>query len=201
MFRRVTFLIVLASVALLFASCSSEPTQDIAEAKSSMDQAVASEAETYASTDFRTAKETFDEAQAAIKAESEKFSLFREYDPIVAKLDQAKTEFAAAAESAKAEKERVGQETEQALADAEQALNSARDMLAKAPKGKGTKADLAAFAADLDAVSSALDSARESISAGKYLEAKSKIASAKSQAESITSEVEQAIVARRGRRG
>jgi len=201
MFRRVTFLIVFASVAFLFASCSSEPTQDVAATKSAMDQAVAAEAETYAPTDFQTAKETYDEAQAAIKAENDKFSPFRDYEPIVAKLNQAKTEFAAAAESAKVEKERVRQEAEQALADAEQALTSAREMLAKAPKGKGTKADLAALTADLDAVSTALDSARESISAGNYMEAKTKIASAKSQAESITSEVEQAMTAKRGRRG
>lgn len=201
MFRRLTFLIVLASVALLFASCSSEPTPDIASAKSAMDQAVTAEAETYAPADFQAAKETYDEAQAAIKAENDKFSVFRDYQPIVAKLNQAKTEFVAAAESAKAEKERVHQEAQQALADAEQALSSARDMLGKAPRGKGTKADLAALAADLDAVSSALGSARELISAGKYMEAKTKIASAKSQAESVTSEVEQAMAARRGRRG
>ena len=199
MFRRITFSIVLASLAFLFASCSSEPTQEAAAAKSAMDQAVAAEAETYASADYQSAKETLDEAQAAIKAENEKFSLFRDYEPTVAKLNQAKAQFAAAAETAKTEKEKVRQETEQALAEAEQALTSAREMLAKAPKGKGTKADLAALAADLDAVSTALDSARQSITSGKYMEAKTKISSAKSQAESITSEVEQAI-AKKGRR-
>lgn len=189
---------VMTLALLATAACSSEPTAELTAAQAAVDQAKAAEADVYIPQQYQQLRTTLDEVQAGIKAEGEKFALFRDYEPFKQKLVELKTSADAAVQAAQAEKERVRQEVEQALSEAEGALAAAQGALAKAPKGKGTKADLEALKADLDAVSSALSTARQSVEAGKYLEAKSQIASAKAQADSVASEIA-AATSRRGR--
>jgi hypothetical protein len=190
---------VMAMLALLAtAACSSEPTAELNAAQAALDQAKTAEADVYAPQQYQQLQAALGEIQAGIKAENEKFALFRDYDPLKQRAVEFRQTADATVQAAQAEKDRVRQEVEQALAEAESALTAAREALAKAPKGKGTKADLDALTADLDAVASALTTARQSVESGKYLEAKSQIESAKAQADSVAAEVAQALT-RRGR--
>lgn len=200
MYRRVAGLLILAGLTLGLAACSSEPTAEVSSAEQAKNQAAAAEADKYVPDQFQKAQSTLDQAQAALKEENNKFSMFRDYDPIRTQLSQATQEFNDAAQAAQTKKDEVQQQNEQDLADAEQALASAQSALEKAPKGKGTQADLEAMRADLDAASTALDNARQQQQAGNYLEAQSQIQTAKAKAQSVSSQVEEAMQARRGRR-
>ena len=197
MYRRVAGLFILATFAFVLAGCASEPTAEVSAAEQAKNQASAAEAEKYAPDDFQKAQTTLDEAQTALKAENDKYAMFRDYAPVKTKLAQATQEFDAAAQAAQTKKEEVRQQAEQGLTEAEQALASAQTALEKAPKGKGTRADLEAMKADLEAASQGLDSAREQLKAGNYLEAQSQIEAAKTKADSVSSQVAEAIKARR----
>lgn len=190
----------MTGLTLGLAACASEPTAEVSAAEQAKNQAAAAEAETYVPDQYQKAQATLDQAQTALNAENDKFSMFRDYDPIKTQLSQATQEFNDAAQAAQTKKEEVRTQNEQDLADAEQAVAAAQSALEKAPKGKGTQADLEAMKADLDAASTALDNARQQMQSGNYLEAQSQIQSAKAKADSVSSQVEEAIKARRGRR-
>lgn len=200
MYRRIAGWVLMTGVILTLAGCASAPTEQVSAAEQAMNQAAAAEADKYVPDEFQKAQTTLDEAQTALKAEDEKFSMFRDYDPIKTKLSQATEEFNSAAQAAEMKKEEVQKQNQQALADAEQALASAQAALEKAPRGKGSQADLEQMRADLDAASAALDTARQQQQAGNFLDAQSQIQSAKSKADAVSSQVEEAIKARRGRR-
>ncbi len=200
MYRRLAGLILLTGLTLGLAACSSEPTAEISAAEQAKNQAAATDADKYVPDEFQKAQSTLDQAQTALQAENDKFSMFRDYDPIRTQLSQATQEFNDAGQAAQTKKEEVQQQDEQDLADAEQALASAQSALEKAPKGKGTQADLEAMSADLDAAGTALDNARQQMQAGNYLESQSQIQTAKRKADSVSSQVEEAIKARSGRR-
>lgn len=190
---------IVASLALLATSaCSSEPTVEVTAAQAAVDQAKAAEADVYTPQQYQQLQTALDELKAGIKAENEKFALFRDFEPMKQKAVALRQSATEAVQAAQTEKERVRQEVEQALREAEGALTAAQEALAKAPKGKGTKADLEALTADLDAVASALTTARQAMVGGKYLEAKTQITSAKSQADSVAAEIAEAL-SRRGR--
>ena len=72
------------------------------------------------------------------------------------------------------------------------ALDEATTLLASAPRGKGSRADLAAMRADLDAAGVALTEAEASLTDGTFLDAKSKATSAKEMIQGVKDAITQA---------
>lgn len=188
---------ILALILLGAGACASEPTEEMTAAQAAYDQAVQAEAETYAPDQFAQAKQLLEEAKAAVEAEKERFALVRDFDAAKEKLAQAKADLEAAASAAQQAKEQVRQEAEEGLAAAEQALQEARDLLAKAPRGKGSQADLEAMQADLTAAEEALASARQALEAGKYMDARAQVNGAREKIDAVKQQVEAAIATRR----
>ena len=79
-------------------------------------------------------------------------------------------------------------------------LAQAQEMLSKAPKGKGTAADLEAMKTDLTGAESTIGEAESAFTAERYLDAKAKAEAAKTAAGNVTAAVEAAIAAKKGRR-
>ena len=77
-------------------------------------------------------------------------------------------------------------------------MTDAQEALKKAPKGKGSKADLAAMTGDVDAAAKAIEDAKADITAEKYLDAKTKADGAKAQADKVKGDVEAAIEMKKG---
>ena len=71
-------------------------------------------------------------------------------------------------------------------------------MLEKAPKGKGTAADLEAMKADLTAAESTIADANTAMSAEKYKDAKAKAEAAKASAANVVSQIQAAMEAKKG---
>lgn len=105
-----------------------------------------------------------------------------------------------AVSDAAAAKERVRQEDNTLKTNIEGLLVSTREALAKAPRGKGTKADLDLIAADLASVETSFQAAVADFNAGKFLVAKPKLEAAVNQLNRINADIEAAKAKASGKR-
>jgi hypothetical protein len=193
--------LIFAAVALLAAmvGCSKPPEAEMQRANSSMEAARAAEAETYVPDSFRGASDTLNAAMAAKQEQDSKFALFRSYGKSKDMFVKAAEMFDNVSTEAAAEKERVHQQVLQMLTDAKAVLDSANAALAKAPRGKGSKADIELIKNDLTAVQTSVADAEADITAGKYMVAKGKIESLVAKARSIMEEIATAAAKKAGK--
>jgi hypothetical protein len=105
----------------------------------------------------------------------------------------------AAAEQAATEKARVQAQAEELIASTRSLLTETQEMVEKAPKGKGSQADIAALKADLAAAETSLADAEASVAAGKYKEAVAKAESVQQNVLGVKTAVEEAMAAKGGR--
>jgi len=194
-------LLIVAALALLavMVGCSKPPEAEMQRANTSMEAARTAEAETYVPDSFRAAMDTLNTADAAKKEQDSKFALFRSYGKSKEMFVRAEEMFNNVATEAAAEKERVHQLVVAALAEAKVVVDSASAALAKAPRGKGSKADIELIKADLDAVQVGYADAEADINAGKYMQAKAKVENVVNGAHKIMQEIADAAARKAGK--
>jgi hypothetical protein len=197
--NRIPVLPVIAGVALLSVGCAKQPTEAIDAAKSSLAAAKTAEAADYAPAALAAAETAAAALDAEIKAQSEKFALTRSYTRASELAAQAKAAADKAAAEAVTGKEQMKTEATTLVAGVRSAVDSAKAALAKAPKGKGTTADLEAMKSDVAAVETGLADMDAAIASGNYKDAKVKAEAAKATLDKIVADVEAAIAAKRGR--
>lgn len=197
--RKMTVLTPFLLAVLVLVGCAKPPQAEIDEAKGAVQTAVSAEASDYAGDSLRAAQDAVAQLDQELKAQEEKFALFRSYKKASELAAAAKSAGEKAEADAKAGKEAARQAAESMMAEATTLLTEVKEMLDKAPKGKGTAADLEMMKSDLAGVESSLADAQNSFNAEKYLEAKSKIEAAMSGANGVKSALEQAMAAK-GRR-
>ena len=197
--RKIAFGLLVLVFAVMV-GCAKPPQADIDAAKQAIEAAQAAGAADYAQDSLRAAEDTMSQLDAELKAQEEKFALFRNYKKSIEIAGQAKAAGEKAAADAKTRKEEVKQEATTLIADAKTALTAAEDMLKKAPRGKGTQQDIEALKGDLAAAGSSITEAESALTAERFLDAKAKAEAAKSQIASVTTAVEQAIAAKKGGR-
>ena len=186
--------VVFLAVSLLFlAGCASKPSQELTAAQTAVESARTAEADIYSAESYQAAADALKSAEAEIAAQEQKSSLSRNYDKAKELLAKAKSEAETAATTAATNKEKVKGEAQTAETDAQTAIDSAKAALSKAPKGKGTKADLDALAADLTAAEGALGQAKTAFQAGKYMDALNQFKSVKEKAATVSTDIEQAM--------
>jgi hypothetical protein len=194
--RKIMAVLPFVFVVALMVGCAKPPQDTISAAKSALDAAkpVASE---YAANSLQAAEDAQAALDAELKAQQDKFALFRSYkktDELVADLkaksDKAKSDGEAGKAQAK-------NDATTAINDATTAVNDAKAMLEKAPKGKGTAADLEAMKADLTAAESTINDANTAMSAEKYKDAKAKAEAAKASAGNVVSQIQAAMEAKK----
>ena len=195
--RKMMAVLPFVFVLVLMVGCAKPPQDAINSAMSAMDAAkpLASE---YATGSLQSAEDAKAALDAELKAQQDKFALFRSYkkaDELVADL-KAKSEKAAA--DGAAGKEQAKTEAATAISGATTAISDAKAMLEKAPKGKGSAADLEAMKADLTAAESTINDANSAMSAAKYKDAKAKADAASSSAANVASQVQAAMEAKKG---
>ncbi|MFN3820768.1 MAG: hypothetical protein ACK4OO_00420 [bacterium] len=190
----------MALVAVVVMGCSKPPEMEMKAANDAIASAKAAEAESYAPKAFRTAQDTLNAANAAKQEQDGKFALFRSYSRARDLYVRAEALAKEAESQAKAEKERVRAEVEQMITNLKAQLDEASQMLAKAPVGKGNKADIEMLKSDLASIQTAYDDAQNDFNNGKFLVARSKLNNVSSQVANIKSQIEQAAAKVRGRR-
>jgi hypothetical protein len=198
MFKRVS--IVLAVIALLLVvGCSKPPETEMQNANNAITAAKTAEAEQYAPDAYRVAMDTLNAANAAKTEQDSKFALFRSYgkskDMYV--VSQALAEKAVT--EAQAEKEKVRLAVMDMLTKAQADIDAAQKALDKAPRGKGSKADIEMIKADLAGVNAGYAEAKADFDAGKFLVAKGKLETVMSKAQSIVAEIEAAKAKKAGK--
>ena len=194
--RKMMAVLPLVFVLILMVGCAKPPQDAINAAMSAMDAAkpLASE---YAAGSLQAAEDAKAALDAELKAQQDKFALFRSYkkaDELVADLN-AKSQKAAS--DAAAGREQAKSDATTAISDATTALTDAKALLEKAPKGKGTAADLEAMKADLTAAESTISDANAAMSGEKYKDAKAKAEAAKSSAANVVSQIQAAMEAKK----
>lgn len=197
--RKMMSLLPLVFVLVLMVGCAKPPQTGIDAAVSALDAAkpLASE---YATGSLQAAEDAQAALQAELKAQQDKFALFRSYkkaDELVADL-KAKSDKAAA--DATAGQEQAKNDATAAITAATTALNDATALLEKAPKGKGAAADLEAMKNDLTAAASTITDANTAMSSSNYKDAKAKADAAAASAANVSSQVQAAIDAKMGKK-
>jgi len=138
--------------------------------------------------------------EAELKVQEEKFALFRSYKHATELAGAAKSAGESAQTAAKDGKQKAMDEASAAISGAKTALAEATDLLSKAPKGKGTQADLAALEADLQTVTTTLADADAAFASQRYKDAKAKAEASMGTINNVKAAVEAAIEAKKGRR-
>jgi len=193
--RNLKFLVITLGLALTVAACGAPPKADLDAAKAALDSAVAAGAGEYAAPSLKAVED----AQASLDAElkAQEGNLFKSYT----KAKELAAAVTAAGEKAAADaatgKEAAKNEATAAIGDAKNLLTEAQGLLDKAPKGKGTAADIEAMKTDLATSTTSITEAETALGAGKFLDAKAKAESAKTTASKIKADVEAAMAAKK----
>jgi trimeric autotransporter adhesin len=182
-------------VAISVVGCASPPTAAIDAAKASLAQAVAGGAGEYAPGSLTAAQD----AQAALDAEVnvQAGAWMKTYTKASELAVAAKAAGDRALSDATAGKAKVKAEATTAVDDAKKAVADAEAQLAKAPKGKGSAADLAAMKTDLTNAAASVADAATALGAERFADAKARAAAATKAATSVTTAIETAMSAKK----
>lgn len=198
--RKTMFVLPFVLVVLFMVGCAKPPQPAIDAANAAVEAAKSAEASLYAGDSLRSAEDAVVQLNNELKTQEGKFALFRSYKKSDELAAAAKAAGEKAAADAKAGKEAAKAAASQMMTDAQALLAQAKELLDKAPKGKGTQADLEAMKADLAGVESTLADAQNSFNSEKYLDVNSKVEGAKAGAQKVIDAVNAAIEAKKGKR-
>jgi hypothetical protein len=193
--RRYAFAAFVAVASL--SACSKPPAEAIALAEEAQQGAIAAGAQDYAPEALNAVTEAKAALDAEIAAQGEKMSLTRSYKQAETLAAAYKTAADQATTAANAAKEQARNEATTLITESRTALEEVRALLASAPRGKGSRADLAALGADLDAAATGLTEAEDALTSQMYLDARSKASSARLIIDQVRSSIEQAQAASR----
>ena len=175
----------------LLVGCANLPTEEINAAKASVDAVVAEGAQKFAAADAKKLNDSMQAAQDEIKVQDGKtFKDYAKTKELLAKV-KADAETLKAGLAAKKEEAKKNAATAQEAAKA--SVDEAKALLAKAPKGKGSKADLEAFKADLKGIEDSLAEVKTATDKEDYTSAIEKSNAIKDKAAAISDQIKKAM--------
>jgi len=192
---RAGLMMLVLGLAVTLVACATPPTADIDAVKTAISGADAAGAAEYAADSLKAAQDAQAALDAELKAQEGKW--FKSFDKAKELATAAKAAGEKATTDAAAGKEKAKGEATAAIEAAKAALTAAQELLAKAPKGKGTAADLAAMKTDLETAATTITEAEAALGNVKYLDAKAKAEAASAAAGTVTAAVEAAKTAKK----
>ena len=192
--------VVLATAVLVLAGCGKPPAEDIAAADTALGEARSADAVEYAPESMKAAEDARAQLDAELKAQEEKFALFRSYDKATELATASKEAAARARTDAEEGKKRAREEASEMIAQVRASILEVQQLLDQAPKGKGTEVDLAVLKSDLSGVENTLTEMDQAFAQEAYLESIAKAESAKQNVDAIRGEIERAMELARSRR-
>jgi len=178
-------------VVFAFTSCAKQPTALMDQANAAVQSVIDAKGGIYAKEELNKLQGDLQAALDAVTAQAKKF--FKKYGPAKEML----TKLVADAENVKAlipgriAEAKAG--AENAMNEAKMAVEEATALLEKAPKGKGTKADIEAMKADLAGLTTAMADVDSAMMSEDFFGAKDKAAVIKEKAAAIIEQVNAAI--------
>ncbi len=176
---------------LVLVGCGSQPAQEIQGAKGAVDAVAADGGEKFASAEMKNVNASLNAAMEEVKTQDAKY--FKNYDKAKELLAKAKSDADALKTALPAKKEQAKGEATASLAAAGDAVSSAKAALGKAPKGKGSAADLEALKGDVQGLEKSLAEVQPLIDSQDYAAAKDKAATVKAKADEVNAAVTAAI--------
>ncbi len=189
MSKRFPLIFLTVAVMLTLVGCSKPPEAEMQAANAAFDAARGAEAEAYVPDVYRAAMDTLNAAMAMKQEQDGKFALFRSYGKSKEVFLKSEGMAKQVAMDAAAEKERVKARVTELLTQARAALDSTTAALAKAPRGKGSKAEVELMKSDLGAAEASFTDAQNDFNAGKYLSAQSKVQAVVDRAHKLSDEI------------
>jgi len=174
----------------LLASCS-KPQQALDEAKAAVEAAKNDGADIYAAEESKKLNDDLTAAMDEVETQGKKF--FKKYGTSKDMLAKVKTEAEVLKASLPERKEQAKNEALAMMEEAKVALDEAKSLLEKAPRGKGTKADIEAFTSDLKGLEDSLIEVQGAIDGGNYLDASDSAKTINEKATSISDQIKLAI--------
>lgn len=178
-------------VIFFMAGCAKQPAQEIEAAKAAIEVAESEGADIYAPEELKKLNDDYAAAMDEVKTQEGK---------VLKKFKEAKEMLAAVQADAEALKATIPMRIEEAKnaaiaaqTEAQAALEEAKALLEKAPRGKGTRADIEAFKADLKGLEDSMPEIQAAIDNQDYLGAKDKAVAIKDKAVSVSDQINQAI--------
>lgn len=185
------FMIAGLAMMVFAAGCGKQPVEDITAAKSAVEALVAEGADKYATEELKFANDDLSAAMAEVKAQDEK--TFKNYDKAKELLAKAKATAETAKADVPAKKEQAKVAAIAAQEAAKTAVDEATSLLAKAPKGKGTQADIEAMKADVAGLEQSLTEVQSLIDGGDYNAATEKANPIKDKAAELSAQITEAM--------
>jgi len=192
---RVGFLILALGLAVTVSGCGTPPAADIDAAKTAITNATVAGASDYASASLTLAQDAQAALDAELKAQEGKW--FKSFDKAKELAVAAKAAGERATADAASGKEKAKVDATEVIAEAKAALTEAEALLAKAPKGKGSAADIAAMKTDLATAATTITEAEAAFGSVKYLDAITKAQAARNAAGTVKTAVEAAKAAKK----
>ncbi len=187
------YLVLVLAVAMIvtLAACAKQPTQEMDGAKAAVDSAIAAGGDKYAKEEVKGLNDELTAAMDEIKVQDGKF--FKNYDKAKEILAKVKSSADALTAEIPARKEKAKGEAQAAIDAAKTAVTDAKALLAKAPKGKGTKADIEALKADVAGLEAAVTEAEGLMGTEDYLGAADKANGVKAKASEVAGQITAAM--------
>jgi len=189
MFVRVMSLLVALALLGVVAGCSKAPEAEMQAGEESLNKAQLAEAQDYAPAIYQQALDSLNAAKVEIQKQDGKFSLFRDYDRAKELLTSAQTIGDQAIAEAQTAKEQTRIQDSVLAYTIDTLMVAAKAAIDKAPRGKGTRADIELLKTDLASVEPAYAAAVADVQAGKYLAARAKFEAIESQLNRIIADV------------
>ena len=185
------YLILSLMVVFLFVGCSKQPATEMNDAKAAVDAVIAEGAEKYAQADAKKLNDDLAAAMAEITAQDGK--MMKNYSKAKEALVKVKADADTLKAGLPAKKEEAKQNAITSQTDAKTAVDDAKALLAKAPKGKGSKADIEAMKADLKGLDESLPEVQKLIDTEDYSAAIEKSNAIKEKAAGVSDQINQAM--------
>lgn len=179
------------ALGLLLAGCAKAPTQEMSTAKASIDALMTEGADKYAPADAKKVNDELTSAMDEVKAQDGK--LIKNYSKAKEMLAKAQADADALKSGLAAKKEEAKNKAASALEAAKSSVDNANALLAKAPRGKGSKADIEALKSDVKGLEDSLPEVQKSIDAEDYVAAAQQADTIKEKADSVSEQINQAL--------
>lgn len=191
MIRTMRYLGLGLMILTLLVACGKKPAQEIEGTQNAVNAVVSEGLGKYAPEDEKKLKDGLNAAMEEIKVQDNK--TFKNYDKakqLLAEVKKTAEEMKAALPAKKEEAKKNAMAAQEA---AKSAVNEAKALLAKAPKGKGTAADLQALKGDVKGLEDAFAEIQGLIDKEEYGEAVTKANAVKEKASGVSNQITQAL--------
>jgi len=180
-------------VMFILVGCAKQPSEDINAAQKAVEDLKATGAEKYIPEDTKKVDDSLAAALNEIKAQDGKFALSRNYDKAKQMLAQVKADAEKVKTDVLSKKEEAKKNALAGQEEARASVKEAKALLAKAPMGKGARADMEALKGDIKGLEDSVPELQQLIDKEDYAVAIDKAKAIKEKADGVSNQIKEAM--------